>query len=263
MTGPVIAAIDLGASSARVLHHASGFARLFGAPLQVLHVTPEPDAGQAQQVVNFCALQGPYEVDLTEDDVIVRGGLVSETIYREATRRGARMVVIGSRGHRALARWLLGSTTEAVLRQAPVPVLLVPPIDFDIIDITDRVRLTCGPILAAVDLAEDSGEQVRVAGDLAHTAGEPLLLLTVAPKGADHHAASATLRERGNGGPVKPRSMIVRHGNVAEEIARCARAEGAGLVVMGVRPQGRGRPGAIASAVLESNRAFVLAVPAP
>ena len=47
--------------------------------------------------------------------------------------------------------------------------------------------------------------------------------------------------------------------DVAEEISRCASAEGAGLVVMGLRA--RGQPGVIASAVLKTHRAFVLAVP--
>ncbi len=70
------------------------------------------------------------------------------------------------------------------------------------------------------------------------------------------------LRERAHNSPRKPRATIVRRGSaIAEEISSCARAEGAGLVVMGLRPKGRGQPGAIASAVLASRRAFVLAVP--
>ena len=41
----------------------------------------------------------------------------------------------------------------------------------------------------------------------------------------------------------------MRHGNIAEEITRCA-AERAGLVVMGLRSRKRGKPGAIAARVL-------------
>ena len=51
-------------------------------------------------------------------------------------------------------------------------------------------------------------------------------------------------------------------GGVAEEISRCAKTEDAGLVVMGLRQNTEGRPGVIASAVLDTGRAFVLAVPA-
>jgi nucleotide-binding universal stress UspA family protein len=262
MSRCVLATIDLGPSSARVLRHAAGFARLRGAPLHVLHVTPNPTADHVQQVLEMCARQGPYEVDLTEDDIFIRGGLVSEAVYREATKHHSQMVVMGSRGHGSLAKFILGSTTEAVLRQAPAAVLLVPPIDLDIINITDRATLTCGPVLAAVDLAEAGDEQLRLASDLAHLARQPLVLLTVMPKGASEHDAAAMLRDKAHASHIKPRSMIIRHGNVADEISHCALAEGAGLVVMGLRARGRGRPGAIASAVLEHNRAFVLAVPA-
>jgi nucleotide-binding universal stress UspA family protein len=260
-TSCVLAAVDYGPSAVRVLRHAAGFARLFSVPLQILHVSTDTTPEHAQRLLDFCIQHGPYEVDFTSDDIVLRSGLISEAIYREAVRQHARMVVMGSSGPRGLAKWVLGSTTEMVLREAPAPVLLVPPIDFDIVNITDRATLTCGPVLAPIDLAEACEDQLRLAGELAHEAGQPLLLLTVPVNGVDDHKAGAMLRERGHGASTKPHAMIVRRGGVAKEISRCALAEGAGLVVMGLRERGRGRPGAIASAVLETNRAFVLAVP--
>lgn len=256
-----MAAIDLGPSSARVLRHAAGFARLLSVPLQVLHVTAEATPERAQRLLDFCVKHGPYEIDFTSNDVVVRSGLVSEAIYREALGQRARMVVMGSNGHPRLARWILGSTTEMVLREPPAPVLLVPPNDLDIVNIADRATLTCGPVLAAVDLSEVCDEQLRLAGEMAHRAGQPLLLLTVPPRSIDDHEAGVRLRERGHDAATKPHAMIVRRGGVAQEISRCALAEGAGLVVMGLRPHGRGKPGEIASAVLQHHRAFVLAVP--
>lgn len=263
MNGCVLAAIDLGPSTTRVLLHAAGFARLLSLPLRVLYVTAQAGSNAVEQVFDACARTGPYAMDLSEDDVIVRSGLVSESIHREAIRQHANLIVMGSRGHGRVASLLLGSTCEAVLRDAPAPVLLVPPIDLEIVDINDRARLTCGPVLAAVDLAEDSDAQLQMAGDMAQLAGQPLLLLTVAARRIDDHEAGAMLRERAHEvASSKPRAMIVRHGDVPEEISRCAIAEGAGLVVMGLRVRGRGRPGAVAAAVLRTNRAFVLAVPA-
>lgn len=262
MQACVLAAIDLGPSSGRVLRHAAGFARLMSVPLRVLHVNPEATPEHAERVLEFCMASSPYEVNFTADDIVVRSGLVSEAIHREALRQEARLVVIGSRGHGRLSKLLLGSTSDAVLRDAPAPVLLVPPNDLDIINISDRARLTCGPVLAAVDLTENCDHQLELAGELAHLAGQPLLLLTVAPHRVDDHDAGARLRERAHdAAPLKPRAMIVRHGAIPEEISRCALTEGSGLVVMGLRPRGRGRPGAIASAVLKTNRAFILAVP--
>jgi nucleotide-binding universal stress UspA family protein len=257
----VIAAIDLGPSSAHVLYHAAGFARMLSARLCVLHVTSEPAEGMRQEVLDFCVEKGPYEIDLGVDDVVVRNGQVSEAIYREAAHQQAGLIVMGVRDRGGISRRLLGSTSDAVLRNAAVPVLLVPPTDFDIVNISDRASLTSGPVLAAIDRNDFSARQLRLAGRLAAASGQALLLMTVAPRTVDEHDASARLRQHAhelNGG-VKPHAMIVRRGGVAEEISRCAVTEGAGLVVMGLR--GRGRPGAIASAVLRTKRAFVLAVP--
>lgn len=262
MSACVLAAIDLGPSSARVLMHAAGFARLLEARLKVLYVAADSSPDQRQRVVDFCARQAAYEIDLADEDIVVRTGLVSESIHREAAKQKARLVVMGSRGHGRLASLLLGSTSEAVLRDAPAPVLLVPPIDLDIINISDRATLNCGPVLAPIDLTESCGEQLVLAGELAHLAGQPLLMMTVAPSLSDHDGATMLRQRAHDNAPVKPRAIVVRHGNVAEEISRCAVAEGAGLVVMGLRANSRRHPGTIASAVLKGNRAFVLAVPA-
>lgn len=76
------------------------------------------------------------------------------------------------------------------------------------------------------------------------------------------HEAGAMLRQRAHGlEPKRPTAMIVRRGVVADEIARCASTEGAGLVVMGLRASPRCQPGGIATAVLKTKKAFVLAVP--
>jgi nucleotide-binding universal stress UspA family protein len=259
--GCVVAAIDLSTSSRRVLMHAAGLARLFSTSVKVLHVGADVSPERRQVVLDFCALHGPYEVDLCDDDIVLRTGIVSDAIYREATRQQARLVVMGSRGHGKLAVFLLGSTTQAVLRNAPAPILLVPPVDLNIVDLADRVRLSCGPVLAAVDLADANDEQLRLAGELAHLAGEPLLLVTVTGKGRTDHLSSSMLRERAHRAAVLPRATIVRHGDIAEQISRCAVAERTGLVVMGLRGRTCKQSGAIATAVLRTNAAFVLAVP--
>jgi nucleotide-binding universal stress UspA family protein len=262
MSGCVLAAIDLGPSSRRVLAHAAGFARLFSADLEVLYVNGDASLEAHQRVVDFCSERGPYEVNPEDLNVVVRAGGVSDTIYREAQRNQAQLVVMGSRGLTGVAKLLLGSTSAAVLRNAPAPVLLVPPVDLDIINISDRVTLTCGPVLAAVDLAEACEHQLAMASRLAQHSGQPLLLMTVASSKLDDHQAGEMLRAHAHAlEPVRPRALIVRRGRVAEEISRCALAEESGLVVMGLRSTRRGRPGTIASAVLGTKRAFVLAVP--
>jgi nucleotide-binding universal stress UspA family protein len=257
----VIAAVDLGPSTRRVIHHAAGFARLLSCNLKVMHVNGG-SAGARAHVGDYCRQVGPYEVDLQDDDIVVASGLVSEAIVREAIRNKAALVVVGSRGHGGVAKLILGSTSEAVLRSAPVPVLVVPPVDLDIVSIADRAALTCGPVLAAVDLAEECEHQLNLATALARVGDVPLLLMTVVPDRIDADDAGRMLRERAHRlTAIKPHAMIVRRGHIADEISRCALAEGSGLVVMGRHATRRTKPGAIAAAVLRTNRAFVLAVP--
>ena len=258
----VLAAIDLGPSTARVLYHASGFARLLGADLRVLHVAASESATVHDSVHAACLQLAPYEQDFADEQIVIRRGRVSDAIAREARASQAMLVVMGSRRHKSLMRFLLGSTSEAVLRNATVPVLLVPPIDIDIVNVGDGVALSCGPVSAAVDLAEDSRAQLEMASRIAALGSQPLLLMTVAKSRVTDHAAAVELRARARGlAPVKPRAVLVRRGAVAEEISRCAVAEGAAWVILGLKGSARGRPGAIASAVLRTNRAFVLAVP--
>lgn len=255
-------AVDLGPLTRRVLFHAAGMAMAMDADLKVVHVAADASPSAHERVLAACLEQAPYEVSLDPGNIAIRTGRVSEMIHREARHEHAALLVIGARGHGGLARLLLGSTSSAVLQNATTPILLVPPTEVDIVSIGDRTTLTCGPILAAVDLATPSDRQLRMASELAALATRELLLMTVAKSRTTDHTAALQLRERAHGlAPVKPRAMIVRRGDVAEEIVRCADAEGAGLVVMGLDAPPRGRPGVIASAVLKAGRAFVLAVP--
>ena len=260
-TGGVLAAVDMGPDSKRVLLHAAALARLFSTSLTVLHVGSDASAEQRAHVWEWFARQGPYEVDLAEEDIVVRTGMVSDAIYREAVKQRARLVVMGSRGHSKLASFFLGSTTQAVLRNAPAPILLVPPVDLDIVSLADRARLSCGPVLAAVDLAECSDRQLQFAGELAQLAGQPLVLLTVTGRQHTDRISCDMLRDRAYRAAVLPSATIVRHGHVADQISQCAAKEHTGLVVMGLTKRSRRQPGAIATAVLRSNAAFVLAVP--
>ena len=258
----VMAAVDLGASTPRVLFHAVAFARLFNAELRILHVTSDRSSEVRERVLETCLRVGPYEQDFAADQIAIHTGRVSDAIAREARACRAVLVVMGSRSHNALTRLFVGSTCDAVLRNATTAVLLVPPTDIDIVSIGDRVALTCGPVIAAVDLAEDCGAQLVMASRIAQLGRQPLSLMTVAKSRTSDHDATAALRERARGlTAVKPTSLIVRRGPVAAEISRCAIVEGAGLVVMGLRATVHHRPGAIAAAVLKTKRAFVLAVP--
>ena len=265
MTDPVVVcAVDLGPLTHRVLFHAVGFARALHAQLRVVHVA---ERGSSENVVARLrtAFSAAIPYDVSGDDPVFAGrtGHVADRIVEEGADQRVVLIVIGTRARGPLARLVLGSTSEGVLRAVKVPVLLVPPGDLDIVALGSGIAtLLTGTVLAAVDLAEANVRQLNMASETAHTAGQPLVLLTVGEAGLDEHATAARLRERAHAiTPLKPRALIVRSGNVAEEISRCAATERAGLVVMGLRDRERGKPGAIAARVLHSGETFVLAVP--
>lgn len=258
----LIAAIDLGPLTGRVLYHAAGFARLLNLNVRVLHVCPDLSPAMHQKVVDTCRREGPFQMQFEPQDVMVRPGVVSDVIVEEAQDAEAPLIVMGAHGRTGVASLLLGSTSKAVLRKATAPVLLVPPIDMDIVNVANTVTLTSGPILAAVDLSEECGKQLVMASLLARLGRQPLKLMTVAEHTTPVEDASARLQQRGSHlYPKRASAVIVRRGAIPAEIARCASTEHSGLVVMGLRSTPTCQPGAIASAVMKTKTAFVLAVP--
>jgi len=259
----VLCPVDLGTLTGRILYHAAGLARVLGARLHVLHVNGSASDETRSRVVAMCLDAVPYGVPIDEDDVMVRVGTPATVILEEAAARPDTLIVAGSSGHTAFAKLLLGSTTGTLLACSRSPILLVPPTSIDIVSTGDGSALRCGAVIAAVDLTDVNACQLNIASTMAALANSPLYLMTVADDRLSDHDAAQMLKEHGHQiQPVRPTAMIVRRGHVVEEISHAASRERAGLVVMGLRERGRGRPGVFAAAMLKIGRSFVLAVPA-
>lgn len=135
--------VDFSPVTAAVLDHAARLAKGFGAEVTLLHVAaPEPEfVGYAtgpetvrsdvagvlrkahrdlQQLAETLRSEG-----VVAHAVCVQGSTV-EMIRERAERSSADLIVIGSHGHGALYRALMGSVSEGVVRGAPCAVLLVP-----------------------------------------------------------------------------------------------------------------------------------------
>lgn len=126
--------------SARAVEHGIGLAKAFGSTVHALYVIEtrahyvftvaghdpaEIDAARAhgEQVVNEIV---EAAVDEGIDGVgAVATGSVAEEIIDYATETGVDGIVMGALGRSGVNRYLLGSTTEKVIRTADVPVTVV------------------------------------------------------------------------------------------------------------------------------------------
>jgi nucleotide-binding universal stress UspA family protein len=121
---------DLSEHSGPAFRLASGLARDHGARLILLHVSPTtpfrseaPPASRdalLEKLDELAALapQVPVEVRLKEGDAVAE-------ILAAAQETDASLIVMGTHGRTGLARLLLGSVAEQIVRLASCPVLTV------------------------------------------------------------------------------------------------------------------------------------------
>lgn len=124
--------------------HALAFARRFDAPLHVLFAVETPDIGSTdafatsnyESTYEALAAAGESRVGAVADRAEEAGVDVTSDVVEgkpataivEATRDGD-VVVMATHGRSGLDRYLIGSTTENVVRTADVPVVTVPMSD--------------------------------------------------------------------------------------------------------------------------------------
>jgi nucleotide-binding universal stress UspA family protein len=219
----------------------------------------------------------PEALRLCEYDVAVGNPAVE--ILRIARERSCDLVVMSARGATAARKLFFGSTTERVLLETIVPVLVTPPVDPGTIHVEDA-RSLLGRIIVPVDLSPSSRQQTAVARGLAEALSLPLVLVhVIEPANSrlvaglqsttfDSYrqvAAEQQLNELALTMPatVEPEAVIA-FGDPAEEVARMLRDRGAGLVVIGLHgwPPPRPRMGSVTYRLLCLSQALMLAVPA-
>jgi nucleotide-binding universal stress UspA family protein len=132
----VLFATDFSQLSDAALGQAAALARDSGAKLLIVHVeeppsaygggelyygVPEPDHHAVQQML---AKIRPEDPAIPVEHHLLMGDPASE-IAELAEKEGVDLIVIGTHGRTGLARLLIGSTAEAVVRKAPCAVLTV------------------------------------------------------------------------------------------------------------------------------------------
>lgn len=122
-TRAIVCATDFSESSDAAVRVAHDYARQFGVPLHLLHVTwPAGDPRAAEALGRLAAELGRDVRVLTATEV---GMPAAPVIVRYAQRHGADLVVLGTHGRTGVTRALIGSVAERVVRTAPCPVLTV------------------------------------------------------------------------------------------------------------------------------------------
>lgn len=135
----VLVATDFSECSNNAIAYARSIAHNFGARMHVMHVA-NPSAtdfltpGAPMPVIDTRpAERDQLAASVTDDDrhtlraqvVFVEHGGPAEIIAEYAERHRIDLVVVGTHGRRGVARAILGSVAEKVVRIAPCPVLIV------------------------------------------------------------------------------------------------------------------------------------------
>ena len=289
----ILCPIDFSEASVGALRYAAAVAEHFVARMIVMTVddpllTTALDLGTGvhytrelseREVAKFVASvfeEDPAALARCEYDVAV--GKPPTEILRVARERSCELIVMSSQGVTGSRKLFFGSTTERVLRETTVPVLVTPPVNPGRVHLEDARRLL-GRILVPVDLSTASHHQVQVAAGLATALHLPLVIVHVVEPvrsvllsrlhstGLDTNRRSVAeegLQELIATVPASARpEALVAFGDPAEEAAKVARDRHAGLVVMGLHgsPLLGPRMGSVTYRMMCLTPTLVLALP--
>lgn len=119
----ILVATDFSDGARRALAVGADYARMMQARIHLLHISPAAGTDAMQPLADVTAGAG-RDVSIS---VVGRSGEPAEEIIRYAAAHSIDLIVMGTHGRTGFSRVLLGSVVERVLRDAPCPVLVVPP----------------------------------------------------------------------------------------------------------------------------------------
>ena len=286
----VLCPVDFSDASRGALRYAAALAEYLKAELTVVTVTDplltevaelRPAVAHLPETVRkalyrFC--EDTFEHAHKGIRFEVATGKPAVEILRLAQDRPANVIVMSTHGLTGVRKLFFGSTTERVLRETTVPILLTPAHDHGPTGFDD-IKRTVRRVLVPVDLTAATFEQVLAARDVAAVLDVPVLLAHVvepvrfAVSGLPHLPSIEVERrfraERALGelaftipANLLPEALVA-YGDPAEEIAKVARDRDAGLIVIGLHASSLLGPrmGSVTYRVLCLTSTLVLALP--
>ncbi len=177
----------------------------------------------AQLVESVAGPAVPYRIVVAEGHPIV-------TVLQHIEAHMPDLIILGSHGYDGLARTMMGSVAENVVRMAPCPMLVVKG------DELPPSQMGLGGVVCPVNLTDFARECAQVASQLAATTGATLdLVLAAEESHADTRAMQARLGEwsRAALGASSTHSDLVLRGDAGEQIVAFLREHAADVVVVG------------------------------
>lgn len=289
----VLCPVDFSDASRVALRQAVAIAAHFGATVTLVTVNDPILAETADLKLGSDWLTKQCRVELesevaktftgrTLENVEVRYEIATGTpapeILRVARERQCDLIVMSSRGLSGVRRLFFGATTERVLRETTVPVLVTPPSAASPLTL-EEMAAEIRRVLVPVDLVSSPTRQVRVAAGIATALGTPLLLLHVleplrAPVPVQMPLPNVDVERRTQADQTLSTlaaqldhglkvEALTAFGDSAEEIAKIAADRQIGLIVMGLHasPLSGARMGSVTYRVLCLAHTLVLALP--
>jgi nucleotide-binding universal stress UspA family protein len=256
----VMVPIDFSQPSRMALEYGIALARVVRARITLIHVIePEPvlaaterERAKIESDRRETALRKVEELVAPEDEddldlrIVIRSGNARKEIPAAVDEQHVDMVVLGTHGRGRLGRFVLGSTTEGLLRKLPVPVITVShvmsPRPFKrILFATDLSDSSHGAFIFALDMARKLRADIlalHVMGAPTMAAGE--LGMTVEPNQSALEEVRRRLRTLAKEGQVWGIAVHVSiaDGVAATQIMEAAAESQADLILLAIESKG-------------------------
>ena len=252
----ILFATDFSPSAATARLYVQALAARYQSQARLMHVVDldaafkGSDAGLSIDIFRRLGEQSlaSLESELSSEKVRVESVLCEGTnpaamILEEAGQRRTDLLVIGTRGHKGVARLVLGSTAEKLIHQAVCPILAIGPSVP-----APKLPINFERIVYATDFSPEAAKACVFALSFAQDFGAHLYLCHVLPDG-NHQMNDQELNDRfisalRNLVPDVSREWcepecVLEHGVAADGILLLAQRVKADLIVLGTRKTSR------------------------
>jgi nucleotide-binding universal stress UspA family protein len=179
--------VDFSQPSEAMVPRVAAVAKHFHAGVTLLHVLPKNPVDEHRRLAqeDLSALGWPYFTGLSTSQAIVEGD-PAEAILKYAREEKVDLIMMPTHGFGPFRRFLLGSVTEKVLRDARCPVWTDAHTELHKVAPDAATSASDGlpvkNVVCAVDLSDESQPALRWAADFAADASAKLTIVHAVPR---------------------------------------------------------------------------------